>query len=54
MQVACRIQTEYGFKVAAKDRLQQKLKEDYLSGGSATEEYAIMHSKNEFVNSFTV
>lgn len=41
MQVACRIQTEYGFKVAAKDRLQQKLKEDYLSGGSATEEYAI-------------
>ena len=38
MQVACRVQIECGFKAAAKDRLQQKVKEDYLSGGSASEE----------------
>ena len=31
MQVACRVQSEYGFKVAAKDPLPQKLKEDYSS-----------------------
>ena len=38
MQVACRVQAEYGFKVASKDRLQQRVKEDYLSSGSPSEE----------------
>lgn len=38
MQVACRVQTENGFKVAAKDRLQQKVKEEYLTSGSTSEE----------------
>lgn len=46
MQVACRVQSEYGFKVASKDRLQQKIRDDFLSSGSAGEEWAtvIVHS----------
>ena len=38
MQVACRVQSEYGFKLASRDRLQQKVRDDYLSSGSAGEE----------------
>lgn len=38
MHVACRVQTECGFKAAAKDRLQQKVKDEYLLGGSSHEE----------------
>lgn len=38
LQVACRVQTEYGFKVASKDRLGQKLKEDHVTSGAVSDE----------------